>query len=67
MALQYGVIPHLMDLPATSKDLLDIIDNLAPQKGWAKTGDSIVVVTGHPLGTPTTTDTIHLHSLGTIN
>lgn len=67
MALQYGVIPHLMDLPASSKDLLDIIDDLAPKKGWAKTGDSIVVVTGHPLGTPTTTDTIHLHCLGTIN
>ena len=64
MSLQYGVIPYLMDLPPTSKDLLDIIDELAPQKNWANSGDSIVVVTGHPLGTPTTTDTIHLHCIG---
>lgn len=63
MALQYGVIPYRLDLPPTSKDLLDIINELAPQNGWANTGDTIVVVTGHPLGTPTTTDTIHLHVL----
>ncbi len=64
MALQYGVIPYLMDLPPSSKELLSVIDKLAPQNGWAKTGETIVVVTGHPLGTPTTTDTIHLHCLG---
>ena len=64
MALQYGVIPWQMDLPQSSAELLGIVDGLSKQRGWAKAGDNIVVVTGHPIGVPTSTDTIHLHSLG---
>ncbi len=67
MTLQYGVIPWQMPLPSSAKDLLSIIDALACQNSWAKEGDSIVLVTGHPLGTVTGTDTIHLHQVGIIN
>ena len=64
MVLQYGVIPWRMDLPCDSLALLSIADRLLPEQKWAQPGDIIVVVTGHPLGTPTTTDTIHLHTVG---
>ena len=64
MALQYGVIPWRMDLPADSYELLYIADQLVLKNNWTRPADTIVVVTGHPLGTPTTTDTIHLHTVG---
>ena len=67
MSLDYGVIPWQMDLPKDSGDLLPVLDKLIQENNWAKPGDNIVVVTGHPLGTPTTTDTIQLYCLGYTN
>jgi len=67
MSLDYGVIPWRMDLPKDPADLLPALDKLIQDNNWAKSGDSIVVVTGHPLGTPTTTDTIQLYCLGYTN
>lgn len=64
MSLDYGVIPWRMDLPQDSADLLPVLDKLIQDNNWAKPGDNILVVTGHPLGTPTTTDTIQLYCLG---
>ena len=56
-----------MDLPKDPADLLPALDKLIQDNNWAKAGDNIVVVTGHPLGTPTTTDTIQLYCLGYTN
>jgi pyruvate kinase len=67
MSLDYGVIPWQMDLPKDPADLLPALDKLIQDNNWAKAGDNIVVVTGHPLGTPTTTDTIQLYCLGYTN
>ena len=64
MSLDYGVIPWRMDLPKDPGDLLPELDGLIQKNEWAKPGDNILVVTGHPLGTPTTTDTIQLYCLG---
>ena len=64
MALDYGVIPWQMALPENPAELLSILEKLIQDQKWAQAGDSIIVVTGHPLGTPATTDTIHLHLLG---
>ena len=64
MALDYGVIPWQMALPEDPAELISILDKLIQEQKWAQAGDSIIVVTGHPLGRPATTDTIHLHLLG---
>lgn len=64
MSLDYGVIPWQMELPKDTGNLLPVLDELIQKNEWAKPGDNIVVVTGHPLGTPTTTDTIQLYCLG---
>ena len=64
MVLQYGVIPWRMDLPPDSLALLCAVDKLLLEQKWVQPGDTIIVVTGHPLGTPTTTDTLHLHTVG---
>lgn len=63
MALNYGVIPWQMDLPEDPADLLPLLDKFIRSRDWAQPGDNIIIVTGHPLGTPATTDTIHLHRL----
>ena len=67
MSLDYGVIPWRMDLPKDSANLLPALDKLIQDNNWAKSGDNIVVVTGHPLGTPAATDTIQLRCLGYTN
>ncbi|NIA06592.1 MAG: pyruvate kinase [Actinobacteria bacterium] len=67
MSLDYGVIPWRMDLPKDSADLLPALDKLIQDNNWAKSGDNIVVVTGHPLGTVAATDTIQLYCLGYTN
>ena len=49
--LYYGVVPQVVDLPAGIETLLKQINSIAKDLQLAVSGDRIVVLTGHPVGT----------------
>ncbi|MHC4063177.1 MAG: pyruvate kinase [Planctomycetota bacterium] len=49
--LYYGVVPHLVDLPSDVQGLLAAIQDAVKGLRLAATGDRIIVLTGHPVGT----------------
>jgi pyruvate kinase len=65
MALLYGVIPFEGAPPATIDGMVDQVDALIREKGLAKSGDRVVIVTGSSLGTPGMMNGVVLHTTGT--
>lgn len=63
MALYYGVIPVLSTVAQHTRDVLEVASQAALHKGLAKAGDRMVVVSGRPLGTSGTTNTLVVHTI----
>ncbi len=66
MSLLFGVTPIAMPRPASSNEFILKMDSLIREKGWAKTGDAIIIVKGEPIGTPGVTNQILIHYLGDV-
>jgi pyruvate kinase len=64
MALQYGVIPCEMMPPLGMPALVEQVDQLIQERGFASNGRRIVIVAGSSLGTPGTLNGIVLHTVG---
>lgn len=63
MSLLYGIHPVLVPTPTTTEGFIRQIDDTIVGHGWAKPGDSILVVKGEPIGTPGVTNKIRIHEL----
>jgi len=63
MGLNYGVIPCHQPIPETIESFTALVDQLAVQKGLARMGDKVVLVTGQPLGGEGTTNAIVVHTV----
>jgi pyruvate kinase len=64
MCLYYGVLPVRAEAPEHTRDVLDIASSVALERGIAKAGDRIVVLSGRPIGQPGTTSTLVVHTIG---
>jgi pyruvate kinase len=64
MALHYGVIPQEMLPPQDMTSLVEQVDELARERGFAPSGSRIVIVAGSSLGTPSTLNGIVIHTVG---
>jgi pyruvate kinase len=64
MALHYGVIPFEAAPPETIDAMIKEVDALVREKGLAKSGNRIVIVTGSALGTPGMMNGLVLHTIG---
>jgi pyruvate kinase len=64
MALHWGVIPQEMPPPTNMDDLVNHVDALICERGFAQSGDRIVIVAGASLGTPGTLNGVILHTIG---
>lgn len=62
LGLSYGVYPEYLPKVSNFQELLDAIDALAPERGWAKPGETLVVIAALT-GLSGTTDTLHVHTL----
>jgi len=65
MSLHYGVIPRCCPLPKDTTQLSEIVDELILSRSWAALGDKVLFVTGEPLGTADTTNSIRIHTIKT--
>jgi pyruvate kinase len=64
MQLYYGVDPLLArGTPEHTREVLDMASSYILETGLARSGDQIVVLSGRPMNTPGTTNTLVIHRL----
>jgi len=54
--LYFGVVPRLIECPSDSRELIGVAGAMCKELGLAKSGDNIIVVAGHPIGSPDRTN-----------
>jgi pyruvate kinase len=64
MALHWGVIPQEMPPPRSVGELVQNVDRMVMDRGFAQNGERIAIVAGAALGTPGAMNGIVLHTLG---
>lgn len=65
--LYYGVqavVPRADRVPEHTREILEMAADVAQQKGLAKPGDRIIVVSGRPILGPDRTNSIVIHTVG---
>ena len=63
LSLSFGVFPEYLPSVANFRQLLEAIEQLAPQRNWASEGDSLVVISALD-GCDGHTDTLHVYRMG---
>ncbi|MFP4052975.1 MAG: pyruvate kinase [Phycisphaerae bacterium] len=64
MAMYYGVESRRADPPEHTRDVLDLFEQFAKDRGIASPGDRLVVVSGRPIGQHGAANTIVIHTVG---
>jgi len=49
--INWGVIPMMMERPASTDDMFDVAEKAALASGLVESGDNIIIVAGVPVGT----------------
>ena len=66
MCLHYGVIPRCREIPKDIEQFTKLVEKLIVESNWAKVGERIVLVSGHPLGATGTTNAILVHTISAL-
>lgn len=64
MQLLRSVLPVRMDVPRDLGDFTEKVDRLVREKGWAKEGETVILVAGGRIGTPRVTNSLAIHRVG---
>jgi pyruvate kinase len=64
MALHFGVTPQEMAPVAGMGELVTAVDAMVQARGFAETGDRVVICAGSAMGTPGTMNAIVIHTVG---
>jgi len=64
MRLYRGVIPYQVRKLANTDRMIEEMDRLMLDRGFARDGDAIVLVAGHPIATKSRTNFMKLHRVG---
>jgi pyruvate kinase len=64
LALSWGIQAELIDKVPDVKSMIELVDERFLSLGAAKEGDMIIVVSGTPIGTPGTTNSIVVRQVG---
>jgi pyruvate kinase len=63
MCLYYGVVPELAAAPEHTREVLDLAARCAVDRGLARPGDKLVVLSGRPIGIAGATNTLVVHTV----
>ncbi|MDE0573180.1 pyruvate kinase [Demequina sp. B12] len=66
LALSWGVDAELVDRVETTDEMVNLVDGYLKESGKAVDGDYVVVVSGTPVGTAGTTNSIFVHKVGQV-
>lgn len=64
MALYWGVEPVMVPATYDTDDLIDQVEENVVEQGYAKPGDVVLIVMGHPAGVGSPTNMLKLHTIG---
>jgi len=63
MCLYYGVEPSRAEAPEHTRDVLSLVSRFALDRGLARRGQRMIVVTGRPIGLAGASNTIVVHTV----
>ncbi len=63
LALVWGVTPVLIESAATTDELIDRVEQLLSSRGLARSGDSVVITMGVPVGAGLSTNMLKIHQM----
>lgn len=64
LALTWGARTYLVPEVRTTEEMIDVLDRLLLENGEAEKGDSVVVISGAPLGVVGTTNALQIREVG---
>jgi len=64
MSLLYGVTPTYMEEPASSDEFMGKADQVLLERGWARTGDTVVYLLGATMAQTSVTDKVCIRRVG---
>lgn len=64
MSLLYSITPVFMKQPASGSKFIGLLNKMLIEKGWAKTGDPVIVVASSPISKRGITNRVVLHYVG---
>jgi pyruvate kinase len=64
MALLWGVIPYLVPMSATLREMVNHADNKLTAAGWVEPGQQVVIISGFPVSTVRPSNMALLHNVG---
>jgi pyruvate kinase len=66
MSLFFGVVPCLLERPASTEEFLASIDRFVLSSNYALAGDPVIVVKGDPIGAVGVSNEIRVHYVGDV-
>ncbi|WNM26051.1 pyruvate kinase [Demequina capsici] len=66
LALSWGITAELVEAPESTDAMVKVVDSYLKDNGLASDGEFVIVVSGAPVGTPGTTNSILVHKVGQI-
>ena len=63
LSLLWGVVPRVLEPLDRAEDMVRRVEEELVSRGYARTGDRVVVVFGSPVGKAGHTNTVRLHSI----
>ena len=67
MGMYWGVIPHLVPLSETLKEMIIHVEEVLKVSGELEAGQKVVLISGFPIGEMRSTNLALLHTIGSIN
>jgi len=64
MALLWGVIPHLVPMSSTLREMVNHADNALTTYKWLEKGQQVVIISGFPVSTVRSSNMALLHNVG---
>jgi pyruvate kinase len=64
MALLWGVIPYLVPMSSTLREMVNQADNKLTASGWVEPGQQVVIISGFPVSTVRPSNMALLHNVG---
>lgn len=64
MSLFWGVVPYMVPMANTMNEMIERVDTTLVAKGWAMTGQQVVVITGLPIQIQRPPNMALLHTVG---
>ncbi len=64
MALLWGVMPYLVPMSATLREMVNHADSKLMAAGWVEPGQQVVIISGFPVSTVRPSNMALLHNVG---